>query len=42
MRKHRHKGMNNMPKIIHYWYEKKLGFDLRSKLTAFVSQFFGT
>lgn len=31
-----------MLKITHYWYAKKLGFDLRPKLTAFASWFFGT
>lgn len=30
-----------MLKIIHYWYAKELGFELRSKLTAFASWFFG-
>lgn len=33
---------DKMPKIIHYWYVNKLGFDLRSKLTAFASWLFGT
>lgn len=42
MRKHRNKEIDSMPKIIHYWYEKKLEFDLRSKLIAFASLFFGT
>ena len=42
MRKYRNKGIDSMPKIIHYWYEKKLEFDLRSKLIAFASLFFGT
>lgn len=32
MRKCRHKGLDNIPKIIHCWYVKKLGFDLGSKL----------
>lgn len=37
MSKCRHKGIDNMPEIIRYSYEKKLGYDLRSKLTAFAS-----
>lgn len=33
----RHKGIGNMLQMIHCWYAKELGFDLRSKLTAFAS-----
>lgn len=35
--RNRNKGIESMPEIIHCCYEKKLEFDLKSKLIAFAS-----